>query len=146
MSHCFLGFDFGRKRIGVAIGQEVTRTAQALTTLQNQQDKPDWQAIEALLHEWKPSALVIGIPYRLDGSEQDMTQRARRFGRQLHGRFHLPVHEMDERLSSIEAEGEIRRQRKQGLMKQSSKETIDKLAAQIILQSWMNQQERQEYE
>jgi len=136
-----LGFDFGLQRIGVATGQTLTGTAQALKTLQSIQDKPDWAAIEKLVSEWKPDALVIGIPYHLDSSENKMTEAARRFGRQLNGRFNLPVFEMDERLSSQEAEHEIKRQRQAGQRRKTSRGDIDKMAAQIILQSWLQQQE-----
>ena len=144
MSRCFLCFDFGLQRTGVAVGQELTATAQALTTLQSKQQKPDWQAIEKLINEWKPDALVIGIPYHLDGQENDMTEAARKFARQLNGRFHLPVHEMDERLSSSEAESEIKRQRSSGMRKKSPKQDVDMMAAQIILQSWLSQQEHRQ--
>jgi len=137
----FLGFDFGLKRIGVATGQELTGTAQALTTITCQQQKPDWETIEKLINDWKPDALVVGIPYHLDGKEQEMTLAAQRFARQLNGRFKLPVFEMDERLSSREAEAEIARQRQAGLRKKSQKGDIDMMAAQIILQSWLQQQE-----
>ncbi len=146
MSRCFLGFDFGLGRIGVAVGQELTGTAQALKTLHNIQHKPDWAAIEALIKEWKPDALVIGVPYHMDGTEQDMTEAAKKFARQLHGRFHLPVYEMDERLSSREAEAEIRRQRAAGQRRKSRKGDVDKMAAQIILQSWIQQQEHLQHE
>lgn len=146
MSRCFLGFDFGLRRIGTAIGQELTGTAQALKTLESKQQRPDWQAIEQLIDEWKPDALIVGVPYHLDGKEQDMTHAAQKFGRQLHGRFNLPVHEMDERLSSREAEGEITRQRAAGYRKKSRKGDIDKMAAQIILQSWLQQQEHLQHD
>ena len=141
-----LGFDFGRQRIGVATGQCLTGTAQALTTLHSVQQKPDWDAIEKLILDWKPDALVIGIPYHLDGKENDMTRAARRFGRQLHGRFRLPVFEMDERLSSSEAESEIRRLRQEGLRKKTARGDVDRIAAQIILQAWLQQQEHKRHE
>jgi len=143
---CFLGFDFGLKRIGVATGQELTGTAQALTTISCSQQKPDWSAIEKLIDEWKPAALVIGVPYHLDGKVIEMTLAAQKFGRQLNGRFNLPVYEMDERLSSREAEAEIARQRQAGHRKKSQKGDVDKMAAQIILQSWLQQQEHRAHE
>lgn len=144
--NCLLGFDFGKQRIGVATGQTLTGTAQALKTVHSIQNKPDWQAIEKLVSEWKPDALVIGIPYHLDSSENEMTDAARRFGRQLNGRFNLPVFEMDERLSSREAEQEMKRQRQNGQRKKSQRGDIDKIAAQIILQSWLQQQEHLKHE
>ena len=139
-----LAFDFGLKRIGIAVGQEITGTAQALKTVKNSHQGPDWEQIANLISEWKPDALIIGIPCHLDGVESEMTTAARRFARQLNGRFHLPVFEMDERLSSREAENEIIRQRASGLKKKTAKEDIDKMAAQIILQSWLQQQEHQQ--
>ena len=124
------------------MGQELTGTARALKTLHNVDHKPDWRAIAGLIDEWKPDALVIGVPYHMDGTAQEMTEAARKFARQLHGRFNLPVFEMDERLSSRQAEDEIRRQRAAGQRKKSRKGDVDKVAAQIILQSWLQQQEQ----
>lgn len=125
-----LGFDFGRKRIGVAVGQRLTATATALTTVRTRDGKPDWEAIARLLTEWKPDALVVGIPYHMDGSEQDMTREARRFCRQLEGRFGLPVYRAEERLSSyIVASG----------LAPGDERDVDPLAAQVILQDWLQQ-------
>lgn len=131
-----LGFDYGRRRIGVASGQEQTRTATALTTLPCPNQQPDWDAIGRLIETWKPDALVIGVPYHMDGEEHEITRAARRFGRQLHGRFNLPVFEMDERLSSHEAETLLNHQRRGGAR---NKAEIDSQAARIILQDWLEQ-------
>jgi putative Holliday junction resolvase len=122
-----LGFDFGEKNIGVAVGQMVTCTAQPLTSLRSRDGKPDWSAIASLVGDWKPDALVVGIPYHMDGNRQPMTDAAERFCRQLEGRFGLPVHTADERLSSRQAASR----------QLDGKEDIDALAAQIILESWM---------
>lgn len=127
-----LGFDYGEKRTGVAVGQSLTRTATGLTTLHSKQQKIDWPAIEALIKEWQPNALVVGIPVHMDGTEQPMTLAARKFSRQLHGRFQLPVFEAEERLTSDEAE--------QSLGNNPDKAAIDQEAARIILQSWLNSQ------
>jgi putative Holliday junction resolvase len=127
-----LGFDFGRKRIGVAVGQQLTCSATALTTVMARDGKPDWPAIHALLNEWKPDALVVGIPYHMDGSTQDMSQAAERFCRQLEGRYHLPVHRADERLSSYLVETGLQHAGKR-------RQAIDPLAAQVILQDWLQQ-------
>ena len=124
----------------MATGQELTCTASALTTLHSVQEKPDWDGIKTLMSTWKPDALVIGLPYHMDGTEQEMTRAARRFGRQLHERFQVPVFEMDERLSSREAEDRIIDERAKGHRKKTKKEDIDMLAAQIILQDWLEQQ------
>ena len=98
----FLAFDFGMKRIGVASGNTLLRQAQALTTVSEEGDRR-FVRIETLIKEWQPDALVVGVPFHPDGAEHDNTRRARRFARQLHGRFRLPVHEVDERYSTTEA-------------------------------------------
>ena len=98
----FLSFDFGTRRIGVAVGNGLLRRAQALRTLTSEGDAR-FAAIAALLAEWKPDALVVGVPFQPDGAEHDNTRRARRFARRLHGRFGLPVHEVDERWTTTEA-------------------------------------------
>ncbi|HMO48874.1 MAG TPA: Holliday junction resolvase RuvX [Rubrivivax sp.] len=99
---CFLGFDYGSRRVGVAVGNSLLRRAQPLRTLAVQ-GEARFAAIGALLSEWRPDALVVGVPFHPDGAEHDNTQRARRFGRQLHGRFRLPVNEVDERYTTTEA-------------------------------------------
>ncbi len=98
----FLAFDFGTLRVGVAAGNSLLRSAQALKTIQAVGDAR-WAAIEKLLAEWRPDALVAGVPFHPDGAEHDNTRRARAFARQLHGRFKLPVHEVDERYTTTEA-------------------------------------------
>ena len=98
----FLAFDFGERRVGVATGSTVLRTAQPLRTVTARGDAR-FEAIAGLLHEWQPDALVVGVPFHPDGAAHDNTQRARRFARQLHGRFGLPVHEVDERYTTTEA-------------------------------------------
>ena len=98
----FLAFDFGTKRVGVATGNSLLKTAQPLRTLALEGDAR-FKAIEALIKEWTPDALVIGVPFHPDGAEHDNTDRARRFGRQLHGRFRLAVHEVDERYPTVDA-------------------------------------------
>lgn len=129
-----LGFDFGTKRIGVAVGQELTGTATALATLNNRDGAPDWAAISRLIEEWHPNALVVGLPLNLDGSESESTRLARRFGNRLAGRYNLPVFTADERLSSSEAEAYLAEAGRY------DKSDIDKLAAQLILQGWLQQQ------
>lgn len=98
----FLAFDFGLKRVGVASGSLVLREARPLKTIAAEGDAR-FAAIAALIDEWRPDALVVGVPFHPDGGEHDNTHRARRFARQLHGRFHLPVHEVDERYTTTEA-------------------------------------------
>ncbi len=126
-----LGFDFGRHRIGVAVGQAVTATAHPLVTLKAQRQAPDWKAITALLEEWQPDLLVVGVPYHADGSANAITTEALRFSRRLHGRYRLPVETMDERLSSWEA-GQHRDDNQ-------DRDRIDKMAAALILESWFTE-------
>ena len=99
---CFLGFDYGTRRVGVAVGNSLLRRAQPLKTVATE-GSARFAAIEALLREWQPDALVVGVPFHPDGAAHDNTLRARRFARQLHGRFGLAVHEVDERYSTTEA-------------------------------------------
>ncbi|HBT7181679.1 TPA: Holliday junction resolvase RuvX, partial [Klebsiella pneumoniae] len=87
MSGTFLGFDFGTKSIGVAVGQRITATARPLPALKAQDGKPDWNVIEKLLKEWQPEAVIVGLPLNMDGTEQPLTARARNFANKIHGRF-----------------------------------------------------------
>jgi putative Holliday junction resolvase len=98
----FLSFDFGTQRVGVASGNTVTRSARPLLTIA-EPAATRFDAIARLIDEWQPDALVVGVPCHPDGAPHDNTQRAKRFARQLHGRFHLPVHEVDERYTTTEA-------------------------------------------
>jgi len=129
-----LGFDFGIKRIGVAVGQELTRTARALETLHSPDGGPDWNGISRLIEQWQPDALVVGLPLNLDGSEHEISRLAQRFGNRLKGRYNLPVFTIDERLSSVEAERQLAEQGR------FDKAAVDREAARIILESWLAQQ------
>lgn len=131
-----LGFDYGSRRIGVAVGQRITRTASALTTLAALDGQPDWHEIETLIATWQPDALVVGLPLTLDGSHSDTTRAAERFARRLHGRFHLPAYLHDERLSSHAAE----HWSTERSGKTAPGHTLDHVAAQIILQDWLDSQ------
>jgi putative holliday junction resolvase len=132
-----LCFDYGLKRIGVAVGQELTGTANPLTTIRANDGKPDWPAISRLIEQWQPDALLVGLPLNIDGTFHELSYRAQRFGNQLHGRYNLPAHFMDERLSSLEAERLLKNRKG----KKPQKEDIDKLAAKVILETWFAQQE-----
>jgi putative Holliday junction resolvase len=131
------GFDFGMKNIGIAVGQELTNTANPLTAIKARDGIPDWEQIERLLKEWQPALLVVGLPLNMDGTEQDMTAAARRFGNRLHGRFGLPVEWQDERLTTYEALDQMGIRSK---MDSRQRSDVDQLSAQLILQSWLNQQ------
>ena len=98
----FLSFDFGIRRVGVAVGNTLLNQAKPLKTVAAEGDAR-FAAVAALIEEWQPDALVVGVPFHPDGAEHENTLRARRFARQLHGRFHLAVHEVDERYTTTEA-------------------------------------------
>lgn len=136
-----LGFDFGTKRIGIAIAQEVTGTASPLTTVKAVKQKPDWESISKIIAEWQPDLLVVGLPLHMDGTEQPMTQAAKRFSNQLNGRYQIPIALMDERLSSNEAESILNEQSGSRGSLFQDKAQIDMISAQLILQSWMSLQE-----
>jgi putative Holliday junction resolvase len=132
-----LGFDFGMKNIGVAVGQELTHTASPLTVIKAREGIPNWEHIQALLDEWQPQQLIVGLPLNMDGTEQEMTAAARRFGNRLNGRFHLPVDWQDERLTTFEALDQLGIQSK---MQSNNRDDVDRISAQLILQSWLNEQ------
>ncbi len=140
MAGVFLGFDYGRRYIGVAVGQKLTGTATALETIDARDGKPKWDRVSALVNEWQPDGLVVGIPYQLDDSSSTTTRAAENFARQLNERYALPVYHQDERLTSREAESIIVQQRSSGRMARKNADT-DKLAAQIILQTWLDRRE-----
>lgn len=128
-----LGFDYGTHKIGVAVGQPMTGTATPLKTLGMVNRKPDWQQIARLLEEWRPDALVVGLPFEMTDREANNAEGARRFARQLHGRFHLPVHLADERLTSREAWASLGREACNDPTK------VDAYAAKLILETWLNE-------
>lgn len=133
----YLCFDFGLKRIGVAIGNDLLNKAQELKPIAARDGIPDWQVIEQLLHEWKPDLVVVGKPLNMDGTESDMTLRARKFCNRIKGRFNIAVDMMDERLSSFEAKQTIRQERG---ATDFGKYSADGRAAGLILESWLAQQ------
>jgi putative Holliday junction resolvase len=133
--HCgtVLAFDFGEKRIGVAVGEWALGQAHPLTTIRSEANAGRFAAIASLIKEWQPASLVVGLPVALDGTAHAMTARCTRFANQLRGRFGLDVDYAEERLSSVEAEEKLR---ESGHNTQSVREHIDALAAQIILQCY----------
>lgn len=134
-----LAFDFGLARTGIAIGNTLTNIATPLCVLKSHDEKPDWEGISKLIKEWQPKRLIVGIPSYLDGSKSEMTQRTERFCRQLTGRYALPVETVNEQLSSLEAKQRLKQTRQKGRKKKITKGEIDKLAAAIILESWIQQ-------
>ena len=131
----FMGFDFGTRNIGVAIGQVITRTTTALTSLKAKNGVPDWNKISVLIEAWQPDAVVVGIPINMDGTHSQMSMRARKFGKRLHGRYNIPFYEADERLSSFEAKDWAN---KLGHCGHYGSSPIDCLSTQIILEGWLN--------
>lgn len=133
-SEVYLGFDFGYKRIGVAVGQRLTCSANPLSTLDAKQGVPDWVAVAKLIKQWNPDALIVGLPTCIDGSELYTTSAARRFAKQLRKQCGLPVHLVDERLSTVEARGQLFDQGGYRKLKQSE---VDSIAACVILEQWL---------
>ncbi|MDF1628663.1 MAG: Holliday junction resolvase RuvX [Alcanivoracaceae bacterium] len=131
MPETLLGFDYGSKKIGVACGQSLTGTANPLTALASRDGVPDWPAIEKLVQEWQPSGFVVGLPLNMDDSESESSSRARRFARQLHGRFSKPVWMVDERLSTREARDQLGSRNKRG-----PDPRVDSLAAVLMIESY----------
>ena len=125
----FLAFDFGTRRVGVASGNSLTRSGTPLTTLAHDGNEARFAAIGKLIADWQPAALVVGVPRHPDGAPHDNTRRAQRFARQLHGRFGLPVHEVDERYTTTEV-----------LAARAA--DVDAASAALILEQFFNEQPR----
>jgi len=127
-------FDFGLRQIGVAVGNPLLGTGRALPILKAREGVPDWEAVAALIAEWQPDLLLVGEPLNMDGSASELSQRAGKFARRLHGRLGLPVEMVDERLSSFEAKQLSREQGHRGDFK---KHPVDSLAAGLIFRTWL---------
>jgi putative holliday junction resolvase len=132
-----LGFDFGMKHIGVAVGQSLTHTATPLTTIKAKDGIPNWQDIFALIQKWQPHALIVGIPLNMDGTEQPLTLCAKRFANRLETQTKLPVHRVDERLSSYEAKERVLKGK--GLDRKNKKQVgeINAMSAAILVEQWL---------
>ncbi len=120
-----MAFDFGTQRIGIAVGQKITGTATPVAVVKAKDGKPEWQVIDRLMEEWKPTVLVVGLPINMDGTDSDMSEAATRFSRRLHGRYGLRIELVDERLSTFEA----REFKNPG--------QLDAIAAKLILETWL---------
>jgi putative Holliday junction resolvase len=131
-----LCFDFGLRRIGVAVGQTATHTASCLETVSHGRE-PDWVAIDRLVKEWQPSTLIVGLPLGPEGEETDMSKAARRFGADLQKRFPLELAYADERLSSRAASDRFIELRASGGLRRKGASQLDAMAAQIILENWL---------
>ena len=130
----YLGFDFGYKRIGVAVGQRLTASASPLSTIQAREGVPNWLELEKTIKHWRPAALIVGLPKKVDGTEFYTTAAARGFARQLRKRFSLPIHFVDERLTTKEARSHLYQE---GGYQKIKKTEVDSIAACIILEQWL---------
>lgn len=137
--HTYIAFDFGTKRIGMAVGQTITQSATPLPLVHVINGEPTWEQIDKAMTKWQPCAIVIGIPVNMDGTEQHTTHLARGFANQLKARYKLPVHRVDERLTTATVKEEIFTR---GGFKALQKANIDSYAAKLILESWFMNEEK----
>ncbi len=131
-----LAFDFGLRRIGVAVGQRVTASASPLTVVKNGKDGPDWAAIGRLIHDWQPARIIVGMPTHADGSPSEIANHVKGFIGEL-ARFERPIETEDERYSSLEAADLLKSERALGLRGRIGKEMIDSAAATLIAERWL---------
>ena len=132
----WMAFDFGTRRIGIAVGQRITGTGTPLEPIAARDGIPDWDQLGRIISEWNPDAFVTGLPLNMDGSDSDLSRRARKFSNRLEGRFHRPSFTHDERLTSYEAKGEVIAA---GGNRNFGENSVDGIAARLILESWLNQ-------
>ncbi|MET4161659.1 Holliday junction resolvase RuvX [Marinobacterium iners] len=134
-----LGFDFGTTRIGLAIGQSLTATATPIEPVRARDGMPDWSQLDAAIAEWQPDALVVGIPLNMDGTISEMARRARKFANRIQDRYQLPCYLCDERLTTAEAK---RIHLDAGGGTNFKQESVDGIAARLILEDWFNSPDR----
>jgi putative Holliday junction resolvase len=135
--HTYLGFDYGQRRTGVALTQSLSATATPLTTLERRGTSQDWTTVAELIAQWRPAALIVGLPRLADGHRHPMSKQIHRFCAQLRERFELPVHTQDEAYSSAEAYARLKAQRRAGRRRRIARAEIDRMAAAVMLESWM---------
>ncbi len=133
-----LGFDYGTRRIGVAVGNGLTRSARALEVVANGGQGADWTRLDLIMREWRPDALLIGLPLTMDGAEQQISRAARAFAGALGERYRLAVHLVDERLSSHEAARRFAERRAHGETRRKHAQALDAIAAEIIVETWLS--------
>ena len=133
-----LSFDYGLRRIGVAVGNTLTGTAEALATVAADDGLPDWRAVDRLVADWRPAAIVAGVPYNMAGRDARLTTAALLFADELRQRYGIEVHRVDERLTSREAEDELRERRRSGAKaKRVRRGEVDREAARLLLLQWL---------
>lgn len=136
-----LSFDHGLRRIGVAVGNTATGTAQALATVPASDGTPDWAALDRLVAEWRPHECVVGVPYNMRGEDPASAAAALRFAGALEGRYGIEVHRVDERLTSREAEDGLRERRRSGIRSRRVRRgEVDREAARLLLCQWLRAQ------
>lgn len=133
-----LGFDYGTQKIGVAVGQTITHTARPLDTVAVHRSIPAWNHLDRLMAEWHPEGLVVGLPLSSEGDETPMCDQARRFGRELARRYHLPVYWIDESLTTKEALVTLR---SDGASEEKQERARHQVAAQLILETYLHQED-----
>lgn len=136
-SQTVLGFDYGTKSIGIAIGQQLTASARPLMSIKAVDGIPKWEEIEAIITEWKPDLIVVGLPLNMDGTEQEITLRAKKFGNRLNGRFGVKVVNQDERLTTADAKARLF---EMGGYKALTKGQVDAMSAVLIIESYFENQ------
>jgi len=134
MTDSLLAFDYGTGNIGVSYGQTLTATASELKALKAKDGIPNWHEVQALLDEWQPKLVLVGLPLNMDDTESELSTRARKFANRIHGRFGVAVEMVDERLSTFEAKEEAKERGHKGNYGQNP---IDSIAARLILESWL---------
>lgn len=123
-----MAFDYGTKKMGIAVGQSITGTANPLKNIAAKDGIPNWEEIEKLVSEWQPDLFIVGLPLNMDGSESEISFRAEKFARRLTGRFNIPHQTVDERLTSFEAKQFI-----------DEKADVDAIAAKLILETYFRE-------
>lgn len=136
-SQTVLGFDYGTKSIGIAIGQQLTASARPLISIKAVDGIPKWEEIAAIITEWKPDLIVVGLPLNMDGTEQEITLRAKKFGNRLNGRFGVKVVTQDERLTTADAKARLF---EMGGYKALTKGQVDAMSAVLIIESYFENQ------
>lgn len=132
-----LGFDYGARRIGVAVGNALTGSARALEVIANGTQGPDWTRVAGLVREWRPQMLLVGLPLTMNGEEQKNSAAARAFAAQLKERYNLPAAHVDERLSSVEAAQRFAQRRAGGSARRKHAQALDSIAAEVIVEQWL---------
>lgn len=132
-----IGVDFGTSSIGFAVGQSLTGTASPIGAIKAKDGRPDWSQVEKIINEWQPDLVVVGLPLNMDGTEQPMTVRAKKFANRLHGRFGVQIDTHDERLSTADAKAHLFAS---GGYRNLKKGNVDAQSAVVILESWFESQ------